>query len=142
MSKIYFSLAQAEFLVKKSKKIFDRVIQLRDEITLLNNTKIIFDAKNMDNLLLELELNKNFHEKNLEMFTLLADLVREGCIIRNLLPLEVDFYSKANDKDIFLCFKKDDEGIMYWHDIEESYKQRKPIRQIQQNYYEKLKDLR
>lgn len=142
MSKVYFSLQEAESVINKIKRKIDRVARLREEILVLDNTKIFFDSANMENLLLEVQLSKNFHEKNLEMFSLITEIVQEGCIIRNIDDFEIDFYYKLKDKDIFLCWKNGEERISFWHELTETAKQRKPIKQIQQNYYEQLKQLR
>ncbi|HNV01262.1 MAG TPA: DUF2203 family protein [archaeon] len=143
MSKIYYSVAQANTLIPKIKRTVEKIEKLRDEIFLIDNTKILFDELSPSSLLLEIELNKNFHEKNLEMFTLIAELIREGCLIRNLEEeIEVDFYSKFKDKDIFLCWKIGDDTIRFWHETFEKQKQRKPIEELQEHYYEKLKELK
>jgi hypothetical protein len=96
----------------------------------------------MDNLLLEVQLSKNFHEKNVELFTLISEIIQEGCIVRNIDDVEIDFYYKQKDKEIFLCWKKGEFSINHWHEINENQKQRKSIKQIQQNYYEQLKQLK
>lgn len=143
MSKIYFSLTDANALIPQITKSVDRITQLRDEIYLIDNTRILFDELSTSSLLLEIELNKNFHEKNLEMFTLIAELIRCGCMVRNLEEeIEIDIYSKFKDKDIFLCWKQGDETIKFWHETYEKQKQRKPIQQLQEYYYEKLKELK
>ena len=76
------------------------------------------------------------------MFSLITEIVQEGCIVRNIDDFEVDFYYKLKDKDIFLCWKRGELNISFWHEMTETAKQRKPIKQIQQNYYEQLKQLR
>lgn len=142
MHKIYFSVHEAESLIAKIRNKVDRITQLREAIVVLDNTKIFFDSHNMENLLLEVQLSKNFHEKNVEMFSLIAELVNEGCIVRTIDDFEIDFYSKFKDKDILLCWKKGELTITHWHEIHENAKHRKPIKEIQQNYYEQLKQLK
>ena len=81
MSKVYYSIAKANSLIPKIKKSIEKIEKLRDEIFLIDNTKILFDELSPSSLLLEIELNKNFHEKNLEMFTLIAELIKEGALL-------------------------------------------------------------
>ncbi len=142
MPMIYFSLQEANELVQKIKSSVDRIIQLRDEIELLDNTKIEFDAKSIENMILEIELNKNFHEKNLELYSLTGELIKKGCIIRELGTMEIDFYSRFNRKDIVFCWRPEDEKILYWHYLYEDCKKRQPIKIVERNYLEKLKELR
>jgi len=129
-------------LVQKIKDRVDRVVSLRDEINLLDNTQISFDEGSVENFLLEIELNKNFHTKNLEMYNLIGELIREGCIIKSLEPMEIDFYSKLNMRDIAFCWQPKEENIKYWHYLNESCEKRKPIKIIERDYVNLLKKLR
>ena len=142
MPRVYFSLREANETVQQIKHTATRIIQLRDELELIDNTKIEFENDNMENYLLEVELNKNFHEKNLELYTMLGELIKMGCIIRDLDDFEIDFYSKFEKKDIAFCWVPGDDKIMHWHMIGENMSQRKPISDIEKKYFEELKKLR
>jgi hypothetical protein len=142
MGKIYFSLHEANELVQKIRPSVERVIQLRDELDLLDNTKIEFDEEKTENLLLEVELNKNFHEKNVELYSLLGELIQKGCIVHDLTEMEIDFYSKLEDRDIAFCWHPNDEKVLYWHFPREKSSSRRPISEIEKNYFEKLNKLR
>ncbi|MBT4192136.1 MAG: DUF2203 family protein [Candidatus Diapherotrites archaeon] len=142
MSRIYFSLHEANELVQKIRPRVERVIQLRDELDLLDNTKIEFDIESVENLLLEVELNKNFHEKNVELYTLLGELIRDGCIIHDLNEMEIDFYSKLENKDIAFCWHPNDEKVLFWHYPLEKASSRRSIKEIEKKYLEKLNNLR
>lgn len=39
----------------------------------------------------------------------------------------VDFPSIINDREVFLCWRSDEEDILYYHGIEDGYMGRKPI---------------
>jgi len=143
MAKIYFSLQQANELVKKIVQDVERLSQLKDELELIDNTRIVFDEHNMESLLLEVELNKNFHEKNIELYSLLGYLIRKGCVIRSLdNGIEIDFYSKLMDRDIFLCWAPKEEQILFWHELKEQKGNRKPVRLLESDYFERLKSLK
>ncbi len=142
MSKLYFSLQEANELIQRISPRVQRIIQLRDELNLLDNTKIEFDNESIENYLLEVELNKSFHEKNLEMYSLLGELIREGCLIRDLEELEIDFYSKYNERDITLCWKPGQEKIFYWHFPHEAHRKKRSINEIEKKYLEKLNELK
>ena len=66
MSKVYYSIAKANSLIPKIKKSIEKIEKLRDEIFLIDNTKILFDELSPSSLLLEIELNKIFTKKTSE----------------------------------------------------------------------------
>lgn len=142
MGKIYFSLNEANEFIQKIKPKINRIKHLTDELELLDNTKIEFDDEKSENYLLEIELNKNFHEKNLELYKLMGEIISEGGIVRDLENIEIDFYSKLNDRDILFCYMPSEEKIEYWHYPNEDYKMRKSIREIEKKYYETLNNLK
>jgi len=142
MAKIYFSLGQANELIKKVRREIERLEELNEQLALLDNTKIEFDEENMENFLLEVELNKNFHEKNLEMYSLIGFLIRQGCVIRDLDKMEIDFYSKLEDKEILFCWRPVEEKIQFWHYPNEDILKRRPVKQVEDAYFEKLKRMK
>jgi len=142
MSKVYFSLREANEFVKKILPEVEKLQELNEQLSLLDNTKIEFDEENIENFLLEVELNKNFHEKNLEMYTLLGFLIRKGCVVRDLEKMEIDFYSKMENREILFCWRPNEEKIMFWHFPGEDLNKRKPIKQIEDAYFEKLNKLK
>ena len=138
MSRVYFSLREANEFIKKIRLDVERLVELNEQLSLLDNTKIEFDEDSMENFLLEVELNKNFHERNVEMYTLLGSLIRMGCVIRDLEKMEIDFYSKLEDKEILFCWNPSEESINFWHLPGEDLTARKPISHIRDAYFEKL----
>jgi hypothetical protein len=141
MSKIYFSISQVNELIKTIKPDVERLFELNEQLQFLDNTKIEFDNDSMENFLLEVELNKNFHEKNLEMYTLLGFLIRQGCVMRDLDKMEIDFYSRHSGKEILLCWRPNEEQVLFWHVLGEDISKRKPIKQLKEETIENLKKL-
>jgi hypothetical protein len=142
MVKTYFSLREANEFIKKILPDVNNLIDLNEQIHLLNETKIEFDDENMENFLLEVELNKNFHEKNIELYSIMGFLIRQGCVIRDLDDLEIDFFSKFGEKEILFCWKPSEDTIKYWHMPGEDMTKRKPITQIKDAYLEQLKKMK
>lgn len=142
MGIIYFSIREADREIKRIRSDLERIEQLNEELQLIDNTKIEFDEDKIENLLLEVELNKSFHEKNLELYTTIGKLIKEGCIIRDIEKLEIDFYSKFEGRDILLCWKNGEERISYWHEVNENYTKRKTISLIEKQYFKKLNELK
>ena len=142
MGIIYFSLKEADREIKRIRGDIDRIEQLGEELLLIDNTKIEFDEDKIENLMLEVELNKSFHEKNLELYMIIGKLIKEGCIIRDIEKIEIDFYSKFEGRDILLCWKPGEERIIYWHEVNENHTKRKPVGLIEKEYFKQLNELK
>jgi hypothetical protein len=39
----------------------------------------------------------------------------------------IDFPALIGDKEVFLCWEKDEDDIEYWHDIDSGYAGREPL---------------
>jgi hypothetical protein len=128
--------------VQKIKPGVERIRQLVEELDFLDNTKIELENDSSESLLMEVALNKSFHEKNLELYSLLEKLIMEGCVVRDLHNMEIDFCSRLGERNIFLCWKAGEEKVGYWHETFEDYTKRKPVALIEKNYFEQLKKLR
>jgi hypothetical protein len=50
-----------------------------------------------------------------------------GCLLRDAERGIVDFYSMKNDSVVFLCWKKGEDSIKFWHPIHEGYAGRQPL---------------
>ena len=50
-----------------------------------------------------------------------------GVLVRDLEAGLIDFPSKRNGKDLFLCYELGEEDIDYWHGINEGKNGRKPV---------------
>lgn len=142
MPRMYFSLKQANEMVNRIRNEVERIIQLNEELKMLDETKIEFDDENMESYLLEVELNKNFHEKNVQLYSLIGTLIRQGCMVRDLDKMEIDLYSKLEDKEIILCWQPGEETIKHWHYPNENMDKRKPAKLIEEAYFEKLKKMK
>jgi hypothetical protein len=142
MSKIYFSLREANDFVRKISRDVERLVELNEQLSMLDNTKIEFDDDSTENFLLEVELNKNFHEKNVEMYSIMGDLIRQGCVIRDLDKMEIDFYSKLDNKEILFCWRPIEQKIQFWHYPNEDISNRKPVKSVEEAYFEKLNKLK
>ncbi|MFA5357973.1 MAG: DUF2203 family protein [archaeon] len=142
MGVAYFSLQGANEKVQKIRRVTERMCQLVEELDFLDNTKIELETDSTESLMLEVALNKSFHEKNLELYSLIEKLIAEGCIVRDLQSMEIDFYSRLGERSILLCWKRGEEKIQSWHETFENQTKRKPAIMLEKNYFEQLKKLR
>ena len=58
---------------------------------------------------------------------ILHKMTSSGCVIKSLNPLLLDFLSKKNDEDIWLCWLEGEDSIMHWHGLTEGFLGRKPV---------------
>lgn len=62
-----------------------------------------------------------------EIRELLREFERREIIIKDLERGLVDFPAMIGEKEVFLCWEKDEEDIEYWHDIDSGYAGREPL---------------
>ncbi len=53
-----------------------------------------------------------------------------GGVIKGVDPILVDFLSVYKNRYIWLCWKEDEDTIMYWHEMDEGFAGRKPIEEL------------
>jgi hypothetical protein len=75
------------------------------------------------------------HIKDLE--TSIDSLFRKiealGGVIKGIDPILVDFLSFHKNRYIWLCWKEDEDTIMYWHELNEGFAGRKPITLLEED---------
>ena len=66
-----------------------------------------------------------------EAMTRTTDLTREitdrGIIVRHIQSGLVDFLSRREGREIFLCWVRGEDDIRFWHGVNEGYASRKPL---------------
>jgi hypothetical protein len=56
-----------------------------------------------------------------------------GGVIKGIEPILVDFLSFHQNRYIWLCWKEDEDTIMYWHELNEGFAGRKPITLLEED---------
>ena len=62
-----------------------------------------------------------------EIKGVLQNFERREILIKDLERGLVDFPAIVGDREVFLCWEKDEEDIEYWHDIDSGYAGREPL---------------
>jgi hypothetical protein len=58
-----------------------------------------------------------------------------GCLIKDLEAGLVDFPTVFNGREVYLCWQVGEDGIHYWHEVEDGFRGRKPIdREFMENH--------
>ena len=60
----------------------------------------------------------------------LADVSRQGCIIRDLELGLVDFYTMNKDQVVCLCWRRGEPKIEHWHPLDEGFSGRRPLEEL------------
>ncbi len=55
------------------------------------------------------------------------ELTKVGCIFKGFEPGLVDFYSRLNGRDIFLCWQLGEDDIGYWHEFDTGFAGRQTL---------------
>ena len=56
-----------------------------------------------------------------DMQEILAEFQRRQIFIKDLERGLIDFPAIIGDREVFLCWEQDEEGIEFWHDLETGY---------------------
>lgn len=57
----------------------------------------------------------------------IEELTQIGCVFKGFDQGLVDFYSKRDDRDVFLCWKYGEPAVEHWHELEGGFAGRKPL---------------
>ncbi len=49
------------------------------------------------------------------------------CEVKGMHPMLVDFYALRDGREIYLCWKDDEDEITHWHDLDAGFAGRQPI---------------
>jgi len=142
MAKIYYSIEDAEKIVKKLEERIERIMKLNDDINDITELQVNIKGDEVEEQLFALDLNRKFHKASHKLYEEMYVLTEIGCIEKDLELGLVDFYSRYEDRDILLCWRYGEKGIKHWHEVDACYKMRKPVSILKNEYQEKLRKLR
>ena len=57
----------------------------------------------------------------------IEEILDQGIIVRDVSSGLVDFPSRRDDRDIYLCWIEGEEQVRFWHEIDEGFSYRQPI---------------
>jgi len=126
MKKVYYSLGQAKRLIPRLKPFLKRLIECHVKINIQNEVTISYDDP-YDDMMQSILESKKWHKTNYEYFMLLDKLVSKGIFVKDPGLGLIDFFSKHEGRDIFLCYRYPESNIRYWHEIEEGFEERQSV---------------
>lgn len=112
----------------KVKSILDRLRNVRDQLTDLRivwGDKIL-DPKCPDSAEYE-AYRAEFSALESEMSHNLAAVAALGCEVKDPDAGLVDFYAQRGPEIVYLCWRRGEPSIQYWHTLSDGFAGRKPI---------------
>lgn len=118
----YFSLEEANMVLESIKPLIQDFIEKREYMI-----QYIEDLNATNDELERLYIKSMLEELQNKTNNILHKMTSSGCVIKSLNPLLLDFLSKKNDEDIWLCWLEGEDSIMHWHGLTEGFLGRKPV---------------
>jgi len=134
MNPKFFSVEEANKLVAFLESSLERIqnnkrtyLWLQNEIAIL---RLIVgcgaDESNADAVLLR-EKTEKHKEVTACIEKDIAQINETGCVLRDIDRGLVDFYSIVDGNVVFLCWKKGEESVLFWHATNAGFKGRQPL---------------
>ena len=130
----FFTIEEAEKLVGLLETALERIVRnkrhflwLQVELGVL---KLIVECgageKNPDVIELKAK-TKRFKKLEGEIEKDIAAIEESGCILRDVDKGVIDFFSIQDGTVVFLCWKRGEDSIKYWHSIRDGFGKRQPL---------------
>jgi hypothetical protein len=134
MNPKFFSVEEANKLVAFLEGTLERIqrnkrsfLWLQKEIAIL---RLVVgcgaDETNPDAVLLR-EKTEEYKSVTASMEKDIAQINETGCVLRDVDRGLVDFYSIIDGNVVFLCWKKGEENVLFWHATNAGFKGRQPL---------------
>ena len=132
MPKRYFTLQEARSMLPWLAEQFDKLDAAREEENRVQQDTVNVYRKSRSNGHGGVEKQISDSQKAVEeAMTRTTDLAREitdrGIIVRHIRSGLVDFLSRREGREIFLCWVRGEDDIRFWHGVNEGYASRKPL---------------
>lgn len=124
---IYLTLEEAEKILPDIKIKMGKVIRLTKSIDVLESIDVDSDNEIPEVDIAMMDINKNYFKKMYFFYKELLELSRLGAVVKDADEGLVDFYSKFENRDIFLCWKFGENKISHWHEVNTGFSERKSI---------------
>ena len=129
IEKQYFTLAQAEKLIPEVEQVLKRLLAIQETLSAFDEVKLNFEDE-FKGVVHHIVKNKNFHKLNFDLYRGIEQMLDMGVILKALNLGLIDFYSKHENREIFLCWKLGESRIEHWHEINTGFSGRRPIAEI------------
>jgi len=130
IKKKYFTLEEARKLLPEVKDLLEELIHIQVKLELSKQVDISYDDLFKDEYNHVIE-GLRYHTLHTEFFSVLHDLMKKGAFVKDTASGLVDFHSKFQGKEIFLCYQYPEDDIAFWHGAGEGFTGRKPVEMLE-----------
>lgn len=123
-----FTLREARETLIKIKPIVEDIKEKKRELS-----KLYEELATQEDELEQMYLKTKIKELESQIRRHLARIEELGGVIKGLEPILVDFLSEYEGRYIWLCWKEDEETIMYWHELNAGFAGRRPIQELEES---------
>ncbi len=129
----YFSREQAEKLLPEVEVTIRRAIELKQQYQRLEaewerfSQRIQMAGGARVNHSAALEMKGSKDEAARDLKRCVQKIHDFGCLVKDLDTGLIDFPTLFQEREVYLCWKLGEQGIQFWHAVEEGFRGRKPI---------------
>ncbi|MCS6999110.1 MAG: DUF2203 domain-containing protein [Aquificaceae bacterium] len=120
-----FDLDTARDLITLIKPIVEEINFKREELY-----RCLSSLEEEGDPLERLYLESHVKDLDADIKRLFQKIEALGGVIKGIDPILVDFLSFYQNRYIWLCWKEDEDTIMFWHELDEGFAGRKPIEDL------------
>lgn len=134
MARRYLTLEEARRLLPYVRRELRELMKINNALILSDSIEIDYedDLTAVEN---DIIMNKRFYNLNYELFNKLHALLKKGVFVKDLGLGLVDFFSRYEGRDIFLCWQYNEEDVMYWHEIDAGATERKSVNLLKKRIF-------
>jgi len=132
MSQRYFDLAEAQGHIPRLAEIFAALVPLRDDVGRLTAERNKMQAGLTSNGGSDLgrrlsSVQGKLDEANELIGRYLKEVEDMGAVVKGVGPGLVDFPSRRDGREVYLCWREGEDSIEFWHEIDTGFGGRQPL---------------
>jgi len=127
--KQYFSIKEAETLIPHLEKRMKKLMFYHAALEKMEDIEIEYQDE-FEQIVHDVNFNSYWHELSFKLFSELRSLLKMGIIVKDLDLGLADFFSFHENREIYLCYRFGETSITHWHEVEETYEERKPVEEL------------
>jgi len=126
IKKKYFTLEEAKEILPEVKVLLGKLLKVQANLKINKVIQIDYEDEFLETAEI---IRKELFEsgQHHEFFKNLYELFKLGVFVKDPSIGLIDFYSKLENEDIFLCYKYPEESISFWHGLGEGFNERKSV---------------
>ena len=131
MVRDYFSIASAEDILPSLGSLVRHAQELKRAIeghqSAVVRHRITTDGESEEVMIGAEFYDAELHTLTEEFYEVVERIEATGAVLRDIDEGIVDFYTKFENRDVFLCWHAGERRIRHWHELDEGYAGRRRI---------------